>query len=315
MNEAVAPAIDRDAAAALIEPLTELVIRAGAAILAVNRSAMKVDGKSDGSPVTEADLAADRIIARRLSRGSCRTCRRCRRSARIWRQPPYQGKLLPDRPARRHQGIRRRPQRVHGQSRAGDRRHAAARHRRRAGAWVDLARHCRPRRRAADLARRCCPREGADPHPPCPPPGKPWTVAVSRSHGDPGTEAFIAARPGAVRTDSARRSNSAGSPRARSISIPACRRPANGTSRPATRWLPPPAARSRIQRARRSVRPGKGFSRAGVHRLGRSGGECLLSVIYCARLSRNSGQRALASLMKRPGSAAKASRLSSRSNR
>ena len=63
MNEARPPAIDRAAAAALIEPLTEIVIRAGAAILAVNRSAMRVDGKSDGSPVTEADLAADRVIA------------------------------------------------------------------------------------------------------------------------------------------------------------------------------------------------------------------------------------------------------------
>ena len=43
------------------------MIRAGAAILAVNRSAMKVDGKTDGSPVTEADLAADRIIAEGLA--------------------------------------------------------------------------------------------------------------------------------------------------------------------------------------------------------------------------------------------------------
>ena len=68
MNEARPPALDRDAAAALIEPLTDLVIRAGAAILAVNRSAMKVDGKADGSPVTEADLAADRIIAEGLAR-------------------------------------------------------------------------------------------------------------------------------------------------------------------------------------------------------------------------------------------------------
>src|SRR5882724_4956577 len=65
MNEA--PVIDRDAAAALIEPLTDLVIRAGRAILAVNRSAMKVDGKKDGSPVTEADLAADRIIGEGLA--------------------------------------------------------------------------------------------------------------------------------------------------------------------------------------------------------------------------------------------------------
>ena len=33
----------------------------------------------------------------------------------------------------------------------------------------------------------------------CPLPKHSWMVAVSRSHGDPGTEAFIAARPGAVR--------------------------------------------------------------------------------------------------------------------
>jgi len=62
------PAIDRDTAAALMQPLTELVIRAGAAILAVNRLVMRVDGKPDGSPVTEADLAADRIIAEGLAR-------------------------------------------------------------------------------------------------------------------------------------------------------------------------------------------------------------------------------------------------------
>src|SRR5436305_9090715 len=66
MNEA--RPLDRNAAAALIEPLTEIVIRAGAAILAVDRSAMKVDGKLDGSPVTEADLAADRIIGQGLAR-------------------------------------------------------------------------------------------------------------------------------------------------------------------------------------------------------------------------------------------------------
>src|ERR1700724_1046162 len=60
--------IDRDAAAALMEPLTDLVVRAGAAILAVNRLAMKIDGKLDGSPVTEADLAADHIIGEGLAR-------------------------------------------------------------------------------------------------------------------------------------------------------------------------------------------------------------------------------------------------------
>jgi 3'(2'), 5'-bisphosphate nucleotidase len=60
--------IDCSAAARLLAPLTELVAAAGAAILAVDRSRMRVDGKRDGSPVTEADLASDRIIADGLAR-------------------------------------------------------------------------------------------------------------------------------------------------------------------------------------------------------------------------------------------------------
>src|ERR1700736_955361 len=68
MNEARPLVVDGEAAAALLEPLTDLVMAAGAAILAVNRTYMKVDGKGDGAPVTEADLAADRIIAEGLAR-------------------------------------------------------------------------------------------------------------------------------------------------------------------------------------------------------------------------------------------------------
>jgi 3'(2'), 5'-bisphosphate nucleotidase len=68
MNNIHSRAIDAEAAAALIEPLTDLVVRAGAAILAVNRRAMKIEGKLDGSPVTEADLAADRIIGAGLAK-------------------------------------------------------------------------------------------------------------------------------------------------------------------------------------------------------------------------------------------------------
>jgi 3'(2'), 5'-bisphosphate nucleotidase len=59
--------IDGEAASGLMEPLTALVVKAGEAILAINRSKMRVDGKQDGSPVTEADLAADRIIAEGLA--------------------------------------------------------------------------------------------------------------------------------------------------------------------------------------------------------------------------------------------------------
>src|SRR5262249_18361448 len=68
MTDACSAPIAIEDAARLIEPLTELVIRAGEAILAVNRAAMKIDGKVDGSPVTEADHAADRIIGEGLAK-------------------------------------------------------------------------------------------------------------------------------------------------------------------------------------------------------------------------------------------------------
>src|SRR5258707_12561207 len=70
MNKATLPAtvIEGEAGAALLESLTDLVIRAGAAILAVNRAAMRIEGKADGSPVTEADLARDRILGDGLAR-------------------------------------------------------------------------------------------------------------------------------------------------------------------------------------------------------------------------------------------------------
>jgi 3'(2'), 5'-bisphosphate nucleotidase len=60
-------AVSPEQAAALLAPLTELVLRAGAAILAIPRDAA-VEHKEDGSPVTPADLAADRVIADGLAR-------------------------------------------------------------------------------------------------------------------------------------------------------------------------------------------------------------------------------------------------------
>lgn len=45
-----------------LEPLTELVVGAAAAILAVNQRSVSSRDKTDGSPVTEADLAADKVI-------------------------------------------------------------------------------------------------------------------------------------------------------------------------------------------------------------------------------------------------------------
>ena len=52
----------------LLEPLTALVVEAGEAINAVRCGTLCIDEKSDGSPVTQADLAADRILIDGLAR-------------------------------------------------------------------------------------------------------------------------------------------------------------------------------------------------------------------------------------------------------
>ncbi|MGX7743481.1 3'(2'),5'-bisphosphate nucleotidase CysQ family protein [Rhodopseudomonas parapalustris] len=59
-------AISSERAFALLAPLTDLVLRAGASIMAIPRDT-KVSHKQDGSPVTPADLAADRVIAEGLA--------------------------------------------------------------------------------------------------------------------------------------------------------------------------------------------------------------------------------------------------------
>jgi 3'(2'), 5'-bisphosphate nucleotidase len=61
------PVIDAQSASVLMDALTALVAKAGAAVLSVNRDRMTIEGKVDGSPVTEADLASDRVIAEGLA--------------------------------------------------------------------------------------------------------------------------------------------------------------------------------------------------------------------------------------------------------
>jgi 3'(2'), 5'-bisphosphate nucleotidase len=204
MNEATPHSIDHMAASALIEPLTDLVIRAGAAILAVNRSAMRVEGKTDGSPVTEADLAADRIIAEGLARLAPNIPSLSEERTHLAKLP-YKGSFFLIDPL------------------DGTKEFVAGR----AEFTVNVALVtggvpllgivAAP---ALGLIWRGIVGRGAEKltlsHPkllggaariepirtrPCPPPGKPWTVAVSRSHGDARTEAFIGARPGAVRVE------------------------------------------------------------------------------------------------------------------
>ncbi|MBR0758653.1 3'(2'),5'-bisphosphate nucleotidase CysQ [Bradyrhizobium jicamae] len=199
MNEARLPAVDCDAAAALIEPLTELVIRAGEAILAVNRVAMKVEGKSDGSPVTEADLAADTIIVEGLARLAPRVSLLSEERVHL-ANPPYKDSLFLIDPldgtkefvAGRNEFTVNVALVTHGVPLLGI-----------VGApalgliWRGIV-----GKGAERLTLQASGLPLAEPirTRPCPPHGSPWTVAVSRSHGDARTETFIAERGGAVRS-------------------------------------------------------------------------------------------------------------------
>jgi 3'(2'), 5'-bisphosphate nucleotidase len=199
MNEAPPPVLDRDAAAALIEPLTDIVIRAGAAILTINRAVMKVDGKTDGSPVTEADLAADRIIAEGLAQLAPEVPSLSEERAQAAVRPYKDSFFLID-------------------PLDGTKEFVAGRKE----FTVNLALVTRGTpllgivsAPALGLVWRGVVGRGAERltlgpgQPlieqirtrPCPPRGAPWTVAVSRLHGDARTEAFIAGRPGAVRSE------------------------------------------------------------------------------------------------------------------
>ena len=197
MNEtrSPAPAIDGDAAFALMQPLTDLVIRAGAAILAVNRGAMRVDGKLDGSPVTEADLAADRVIAEGLARLVPELPALSEERIGL-AKPPYQGSFFLIDPldgtkefvAGRDEFTVNLALVTNGTPILGI-----------IGApalglvWRGLVGRGAERLKTGDaLAEPIHTRS----HPKR---GEPWIVAVSRSHLDGRTEAFIAKRPGAVR--------------------------------------------------------------------------------------------------------------------
>jgi 3'(2'), 5'-bisphosphate nucleotidase len=193
--------IDRGAVARLIEPLTELVAAAGSAILAVDRFRMRVEGKIDGSPVTEADLASDRIIADGLARlapdiptlsEERATQDGARRLETFFLVDPLDG--TKEFVAGRDEftvnlalvsngtpllGIVGAPalgliwRGLVGQG-TGNRAERLA-----TAGGIGAAAPIRTR--------------------PFPKAGQPWIAAVSRSHGDAATEAFIDARPGAVR--------------------------------------------------------------------------------------------------------------------
>src|ERR1700716_761440 len=200
MNEAAstAPVIERDRAAALMEPLTDLVIRAGAAILAVNRRTMRIDGKVDGSPVTEADLAADRVIAEGLARLIPQVQTLSEERTHLAQLPCASSFFLIDPLDGTKEFVAGRDEFTVNLALVTDGVPLLGI----VGApalgliWRGLVGRGAERLvvtggalgPAAPLRNR-----------PAPDPGEPWIVAVSRSHGDSRTEAFIEARPGAIR--------------------------------------------------------------------------------------------------------------------
>jgi 3'(2'), 5'-bisphosphate nucleotidase len=200
MNETAARTriIGRDEAAALMDPLTDLVVKAGAAILAVNRGTMKVHGKDDGSPVTEADLAADRIIADGLAQIAPGVPSLSEERVQA-AKPPFRASFFLIDPldgtkefvAGRDEYTVNIALVTEGTPLLGI-----------IGApafgwlWRGLVGRGAERLRLSEA--------GLGPPEPIhtrrlPKRGEPWIAAVSRSHGDARSEAFIDARPGAVR--------------------------------------------------------------------------------------------------------------------
>lgn len=198
MNEARPQIVDLEAAAALIEPLTDLVMAAGDAVLAVNRSAMKVDGKSDGSPVTEADLAADRIIAEGLARLVPHLPQISEERVREARLPLRESFFLIDPLDGTKEFVAGRNEFTVNLAlvTAGTPLLGIVSAPALGLIWRGIV--GRGAERLTTSGTRRVEPIRTRPHPL---PGAPWTVAVSRSHGDARTEAFIAGRPGAVRSE------------------------------------------------------------------------------------------------------------------
>ncbi|SNT61733.1 3'(2'),5'-bisphosphate nucleotidase [Tardiphaga sp. OK246] len=201
MTDDSRPRMDAARAVSLMAPLTELAAQAGAAILKVNRTVMTVDGKADGSPVTEADLAADQVIGEGLARLFPGIPSLSEERLHL-ATPPYAGTLFLIDPldgtkefvAGRQEFTVNIALIVDGTPLLGI-----------VGApalgliWRGLVGRGAERvELAPDLSiRKVTPIQTRT----APAPGATWTAAVSRSHGDQRTEAFIASRPGAVRQE------------------------------------------------------------------------------------------------------------------
>lgn len=188
--------IARETALAWMQPLTELVIRAGAAIMAIDRSG-RVDHKSDGSPVTAADLAADGVIAEGLARIAPQLPTLSEESCDSGR-PDAPSFFVIDPLDGTKEYVSGRDEFTVNLALVSDGEPLLGL----VGApalgviWRGVVGHGAERLTVTADGRitTTAPIRTR----PLPPPGAPWTVAISRSHLDARTLAFIAERPGAV---------------------------------------------------------------------------------------------------------------------
>ena len=193
------PAIDGDAAMVLLEPLTDIVAQAGAAILAVARPSMKIEDKADGSPVTEADMAADRIIAEGLAKLLPEVPTLSEERTQLAKRPYKNSFFLIDPLDGTTEFVAGRDEFTinlalvtHGQPLLGIVSAPAL-----GLMWRGVVGHGAERLlMTKDAHARAAQPIKTRKHPG---PGGAWIVAVSRSHMDKRTQAFIAARPGAIR--------------------------------------------------------------------------------------------------------------------
>jgi 3'(2'), 5'-bisphosphate nucleotidase len=192
-------AIDTVGAKALLEPLTDIVAQAGAAVIAINRQSMGVSNKTDGSPVSEADQASDRIIAEGLAKLVPDIPTLSEERTHLAERQYLDSFFLIDPLDGTREFIDGRDEFTinlalvsNGQPLLGI-----------IGApalgliWRGIVGHGAERLLVTkDASARAAQPIHTRPHPG---PGSPWLVSVSRSHSDKRTETFIAQRPGAIR--------------------------------------------------------------------------------------------------------------------
>ena len=296
------PVIDAQSAAALMDPLTALVAKAGAAVLSVNRDRMTIGGKVDGSPVTEADLTSDRIIAEGLAQ-LCPDIPVLSEERVHLATPPYAGSFFLIDPldgtkefiAGRDEFTVNLAIVTDGVPLLGIIGAPAL-----GSIWRGLVGHGAQRLAVAPdgKRRRARSRSRPDRFPAAAanglPPSAVHTATAARTPSSTAGPARCAHR-------SAPRSSSAGSRRAAPTSIPASPRPANGTLLQVTPWSPPPAARSRTNGARRCVSANRArdfwcrsLSPGAIRRL-RLDADRKLAGRYCASVSFSTAQRRVAS--------------------